>query len=114
MDENSNKYAISSFAFRCTLKVSTIKRCNLASFGTSVCGLGGPRCKGLAVRKVFNSLACPIACQPRKGAVVWFLFRFYFKDYIENTALVVRSFPTLKRCTGILTCLLQIFHYCII
>lgn len=40
MDENSNKYAISSFAFTYSVKVSTIKRCNLASSSSLVCGVG--------------------------------------------------------------------------
>lgn len=85
MDENSNKYAISSLAFMCSLKVSTINTCNLANCGSLFCGLGGPHCKGLAVRKVLNDPACPLAGQSCKGAVVWFLFRFYIKGYTENT-----------------------------
>lgn len=70
MDENSNKYATSSSAFTCSVKVSTIKRCNLASSSSLVCDLGGPHYKGLAVKKVLNSLACPLACPSCKGAVV--------------------------------------------
>lgn len=97
MDENSNKYAIAPFAFMCSVKVLTIKRCNLISSSSLVCGLGGPHCKKLAVRKVLNAWLALLPVNRIKRLSFWFLFRFYFKGYIENTVFVVRSFPTLKR-----------------
>lgn len=101
MDENSNKYAISSFAFMCSLKVSTINRCNLANSSSLLWGLGGLHCKGLAVRKVRNGPACPLARRSCKGAAVRFLFRFYIKSYTENT-IRCQEFPNIKEMGRIL------------
>ena len=84
MDVNSNKYAISSFAFTCSVKVSTIKRWNLASSSSLVCGLGGPHSKGLALRKVLNACLALLPVNRVKELSFRFCFAFLLRATLKT------------------------------